>query len=135
MIFHLKLEKNEILGNFGKSGSGKTTLLNIISSLLEPEKGDIFIDEIKLNNKQYNSYKKNIAFVTQSTMVFNDTIEKKHNLYDHELNRENLVKSIQLSGLEALLKVCPKVYRQRLEKTDQKLVAVNCKNFNCKGNL
>ena len=102
-----KIRKNEILGIFGKSGSGKTTLLNIISSLLVPEKGDIYIDKFKLNNDQYNSYKKNIAFVTQSTMVFNDTIEKNITLYDNKPNRENLNKSINLSGLDNFIKSLP----------------------------
>ena len=115
-----KIRKNEILGIFGKSGSGKTTLLNIISSLLEPEKGDIFIDEIKLDNKQYNSYK-NIAFVTQSTMVFNDTIEKNITLYDHEPNRENLVKSIQLSGLDGFIESLPKGLQTKIGENGSRI--------------
>ena len=102
-----KIRKNEILGIFGKSGSGKTTLLNIISSLLVPEKGEVYIDDLKLDYEQYNSYKKNIAFVTQSTMVFNDTIEKNITLYDNQLNKENLDRSIKLSGLDGFVASLP----------------------------
>ena len=103
----VKIRKNEILGIFGKSGSGKTTLLNIISSLLVPEKGEVYIDDLKLDYEQYNSYKKNIAFVTQSTMVFNDTIEKNITLYDNQLNKENLDRSIKLSGLDGFVASLP----------------------------
>ena len=64
-----KIRKNEILGIFGKSGSGKTTLLNIISSLLVPEKGDIYIDKFKLNNDQYNSFFKAELTIFKSDLL------------------------------------------------------------------
>lgn len=43
----LNIKKNEFMCIFGHSGSGKTTLLNIISGLLEYEKGEIIISSLK----------------------------------------------------------------------------------------
>ena len=40
-------------------------------------------------------------------MVFNDTIEKNITLYDNKPNRENLNKSINLSGLDNFIKSLP----------------------------
>lgn len=102
-----KIRKNEILGIFGKSGSGKTTLLNIISSLLAPQKGNIIIDNSIVNYEQYNNFKKNIAFVTQSTMVFNESIEKNITLFDKKPNEKNLNQSIKLSGLDSFIASLP----------------------------
>src|SRR5699024_11749185 len=36
--------KGEILGIIGSNGAGKTTLCKIISGILQPDKGDIFVD-------------------------------------------------------------------------------------------
>lgn len=41
---NLSIEEKEFLAFFGPNGCGKTTLLNIISGLLEPEKGAILVN-------------------------------------------------------------------------------------------
>lgn len=41
--FYLEIETGEFLTIFGPSGSGKTTLLNLISALVRPTSGRIFI--------------------------------------------------------------------------------------------
>ncbi len=47
---NLIIEKNDKIGIFGSSGSGKTTLLNIILLLVEPSKGNLFVDGKKMTN-------------------------------------------------------------------------------------
>ena len=42
--FNLTLRKGEIVGIVGPSGSGKTTILNIISKLLKPTKGSLYLN-------------------------------------------------------------------------------------------
>ncbi len=42
------LKRGEFLGLIGPNGAGKTTLLNVISGLLEPDGGDVFLDDIKV---------------------------------------------------------------------------------------
>ncbi|MDI9478723.1 MAG: ATP-binding cassette domain-containing protein [Bacillota bacterium] len=41
----IKIQEGEIVALVGPSGCGKTTLLNIISGLLVPDKGDLFLKE------------------------------------------------------------------------------------------
>lgn len=50
---NLTIEKGEIVGILGYSGAGKSTLVRIINGLIEPSKGEIFIDGTSLVlNKQ-----------------------------------------------------------------------------------
>ena len=46
---NLSLEEGKIITVVGKSGSGKSTLLNILSTLDNPDKGDIIIDGKNIN--------------------------------------------------------------------------------------
>ena len=54
----LKLEKGFITGIFGASGSGKSTLLDILSSLIIPDKGEIKINDKKIDSKDFFGVKK-----------------------------------------------------------------------------
>lgn len=69
-----KISKGFITGIYGPSGSGKTTLLDIMSSLVIPNKGEIFINNKLINPKEY-FWGKAISYISQTTDLFNESIE------------------------------------------------------------
>ena len=46
----LKINRQEVLGMLGPNGVGKSTIFNLITGLISPEKGSIFIGGEKVNN-------------------------------------------------------------------------------------
>lgn len=70
----LKLNKGQILGLLGPNGVGKSTIFNIITGLLKPSHGSIFINSTKINNfpiyKRARNFK--ISFVPQNGGYFHD---------------------------------------------------------------
>ena len=58
----------------GKSGGGKTTLLNLIPKFYDVSSGSILLDNFDINEISNNSLRKNLALVSQDTILFNDTI-------------------------------------------------------------
>ena len=66
--------KAMILGFSGDSGVGKSTLLNIVSGLLEPEKGNIVIDHnVLYDSKSHTNIlpkSRNIGYVFQDLRLF-----------------------------------------------------------------
>ena len=71
---NLSFNKNETIAIIGESGSGKTTLLNVITGLLKPSAGKIFIDKIDLSEYQIETFQKRIGYITQEPVIFSDTI-------------------------------------------------------------
>ncbi|XMB72870.1 ATP-binding cassette domain-containing protein [Mycoplasmatota bacterium WC30] len=73
-----ELSKYKSIGIIGVSGSGKSTLIRIMSGMEKPTTGDIFVNEMNVNEEVY---KKKVGFVFQN-----------HNLFPHL----NLLKNITL---------------------------------------
>ncbi len=64
---NLNIAKNRITFIIGKNGTGKSTLANLISGLLFPNSGKIFIDDIELNKKVSNKIiRKKIGIIFQN---------------------------------------------------------------------
>jgi len=72
--FSLQIPSNSILCITGKSGSGKTTLADLILGLLKPSEGQIFINNLPLDDKILFQWRKSIGYVAQESFLFNDTI-------------------------------------------------------------
>ena len=66
--FNLEIKAGEKLGIVGKSGSGKTTLINLVSGLLKPSNGKIYIDDNDLEDIN-QKWKNLIGYVHQDTFI------------------------------------------------------------------
>jgi ABC-type multidrug transport system fused ATPase/permease subunit len=58
----------------GASGSGKTTLTNLLLRFYDPQQGSVRIAGIDLRDVATADLRRQIAVVTQETILFNDTI-------------------------------------------------------------
>ncbi|NLT12685.1 MAG: ABC transporter ATP-binding protein [Clostridiaceae bacterium] len=58
------VDAGNIIGISGANGAGKTTLINIIASVLEPDKGEITLNNISLSDR--SAYRNQIGYVPQS---------------------------------------------------------------------
>jgi subfamily B ATP-binding cassette protein MsbA len=58
----------------GESGSGKTTLANLLPQFYLPSIGTIYYDDIDIRELKLDSLRKNIAYVSQDVVLFNDTV-------------------------------------------------------------
>ncbi len=70
---NLEIKKNEIIAIVGKSGCGKSTLVDIISGLIKPVSGNIFVDSKKIID-EFNQISSNISYLSQRFFLLNDTI-------------------------------------------------------------
>lgn len=58
----------------GPSGIGKSTLVDIISGIIVPTKGHVRVDNTIINDENRVSWRQQIAYVTQDTLLFNGTV-------------------------------------------------------------
>lgn len=70
----MKFQQNEIIALKGESGSGKSSLVNLILRLYEPSKGEIFINDQKIESITQKSLREKISVVTQRVFIFNGSV-------------------------------------------------------------
>jgi len=73
-LLNLKIKKGEKIAVLGPTGSGKSTFIDLLLGLLEPESGEIYMDDIKINKKNLKSYRNIFAFVPQKIFFLEDSI-------------------------------------------------------------
>ena len=59
----------------GRSGAGKSTLVDLIPRLRVPQKGNIYFDDVPIEDYKLKILRRSIAYVSQEGYLFNDTIE------------------------------------------------------------
>ena len=70
----LSVEPGEVLALVGPSGAGKSTLVNLIPRFFDVTFGRILIDGHDLRDLSLGSLRRQVAQVTQETVLFNDTV-------------------------------------------------------------
>jgi ABC-type multidrug transport system fused ATPase/permease subunit len=70
---NLEIKKGSKIGILGKTGEGKSTFLDLLMGLLEPAKGNIYIDNVKLSKETNNSWQSKISHVPQKIFLSNNS--------------------------------------------------------------
>lgn len=71
---NLELPAHKSIAIVGPSGAGKTTVIDLITLLLRPKSGQIFIDGIDSIDIHRHDWRSQIGIVTQDAVVFDDTV-------------------------------------------------------------
>lgn len=68
----LTAKDGTILGILGPNGAGKTTLLRILVGIMKESTGEVYFDEMKVNENNYIKIRKQIAFLSGNTKLYKD---------------------------------------------------------------
>ncbi len=68
---NFSVKQGEIFGLLGPNGAGKSTTINLLSGLLQPDKGSILIDDIDMRENTHLA-KKRIGIVPQEIALYDE---------------------------------------------------------------
>jgi len=86
----LEVRAGEMLALVGPSGAGKSTLVNLVPRFYDVSSGRILIDNHDLRSLTLESLRKQIAQVTQETILFNDTVHNNIAYGQPEVSRDRV---------------------------------------------
>lgn len=100
-------ERGKTYSIVGFNGAGKTTLLKLLLGLYEPEKGEILIDGVNLNQLNITEYYSQIGAVFQDFIKYPFTIEENISTELNGLNAGDIFEAIKFAHLEDMVKKMP----------------------------
>ena len=107
---NLDIKPGEVVAFVGPSGGGKSTLVNLLPRFFKPKSGRILLDQIPIEEIVLADLRKQIAFVSQDVILFNDTIAANvaygSNAKDG-IDRGRVVEALEAANLSNLLLELP----------------------------
>ncbi|WP_400080994.1 peptidase domain-containing ABC transporter [Winogradskyella sp. R77965] len=88
----------------GPSGSGKSSLLRMISGIIEPSKGRIFVNDESLQNIHLNNYRSCLGLSLAEETPFEGSIKDNLTLLNENITEDEINKTIEIVGLREYLK-------------------------------
>ena len=107
---NLSIRPGEIVAFVGPSGGGKSTLVNLLPRFFKPTSGHIFLDDTPLEEIVLSDVRKQIAFVSQDVILFNDTIAANvayGAVAEEGIDRGRVIEALEAANLSAMIKELP----------------------------
>ena len=105
---NLSISYGQTIGIIGESGAGKSTFVSLLTGLIKPTKGEIFIDDFSLKTNT-NNWQNLVGYVPQSIFLLDDSILNNITLEDDQekIDFERVNKCINDSQLNEFVNSLP----------------------------
>lgn len=104
---NLKILQGEKILVTGNNGAGKSTLLRILSGLLEPESGAVYITDNYMNRLDEDSYRAQVGALLQGDTLFDGTIRDNILFGSKGIDNEDLKWALDNVCLTPFVKTFP----------------------------
>ncbi|MBQ8779940.1 MAG: ABC transporter ATP-binding protein [Alistipes sp.] len=107
--FSLTIKQGERIGIRGASGAGKSTLMNLLLGLYAPDKGEILIDGIKLDQTTRRKWQNSVGYVPQSVFLLDSTLLENIALGvpSEKIDRERVMEVLKMASLTEFVERLP----------------------------
>ncbi len=105
-----------IHGILGKSGCGKSTLLKLMMRFYETDSGTISYGGEDVNRITTSNLRRHVAYVTQETFLFHDTIENNIKVAKLSASREEVIAAAKKASIHDFIQSLPGGYETKLSE-------------------
>jgi ABC-type multidrug transport system fused ATPase/permease subunit len=109
---NITIKKNQKVGIVGATGAGKTTLVDILLGLFIPEKGQMTVDGIRIDEENVQSWQCILGYVPQQIYLSDDTITGNiaFGIPDSQVDFEKVKKAASIARLDDFINRLPDGY-------------------------
>ncbi|MCK4888854.1 MAG: ABC transporter ATP-binding protein, partial [Candidatus Aminicenantes bacterium] len=111
---NMVIKKGEMIGIAGEVGSGKSTFLDLLSGLLTPDPGMIFVNGIDTSEMEKRNLHSLFSVVSQDPFLFSGTITENISIGMEKADDEKVRESVSIASLDTDVNSFPYKYEQRV---------------------
>lgn len=119
--FDLEVPRGATVALVGETGSGKSTIAKLLPRFFDPTGGAIRIDGVDLRDATIESIRRQIAFVTQETILFDATIAENIAYGRDDAAAEDIIASARLANIDGFIRSLPQGYDTRIGEAGNQL--------------
>jgi ATP-binding cassette subfamily B multidrug efflux pump len=108
---NLEIPAGETVAIVGHTGSGKSTLVSLIPRLIDPTRGDVFLDGENLRDLDPEWLRRQIGFVPQETFLFSATLAENISWGVENATETEIDRAAELAGLASDIAAFPAGYQ------------------------
>jgi ABC-type multidrug transport system fused ATPase/permease subunit len=113
---NVSIPVNTTVALVGESGAGKSTLVDLLTLMLKPRTGTVEIDGVPHDEVDLASWRDQIGYVSQETVVFDDTVANNIHLWQGDVDedpalRERMIHAAERAHADHFIRELPNGYR------------------------
>ncbi len=97
---NITVPANETVALVGESGAGKSTLVDMMTLMLRPRTGTIRVDGVPHDEVDLASWRDQIGYVSQETVVFDDTVANNISLWQGDIEEDSALRERVMHAAE-----------------------------------
>lgn len=101
---NITIKKGQTVALVGPSGSGKSTVASLLARFYDPTSGEVLLDGVSLRSLLQEDVRKQMGFVSQDSILFNDSIKNNISLGSNGIQMERIIQAAQIANAEEFIK-------------------------------
>ncbi|MDD6919717.1 MAG: ABC transporter ATP-binding protein [Eubacteriales bacterium] len=114
--FSLNVNPGQKIAIVGKTGAGKTTLVNLLMGFYPINSGNIYIDDVSINDVTKNDIHDQFCMVLQDTWIFEGSIYENLVYNKIDVRMDKVVEACRIAGINNFIGTLPKGYDTVLDE-------------------
>jgi ATP-binding cassette subfamily B protein len=100
----------ETIALVGHTGSGKTSIVSLLNRLYHIQKGEIKIDDVKVEDYKLDVLRSRIGVVLQDVFLFSGSVLENITLRNPEISKAQVVEAAKMIGVHDFIMSLPQGY-------------------------
>lgn len=117
----LEVPAGKVIALVGASGSGKTTMVNLLPRFWDPQSGRVVIDGHDVRDLTLASLRRQIAIVTQESVLFDETVRNNIAYGVEEIDDEKVFEAAKAANAHGFITDFPEGYKTVIGDRGQRI--------------
>ena len=108
------VNKGDTCAFVGATGAGKTTILSLLTKAYRPQKGQILIDDVDIEDIKISSLRAGIGQMLQDVFLFEGTIKSNITLFEDKYSEEEIKEACDYVNASYFIDKLPHKYDEKV---------------------